>query len=263
MQATRPLDGRVALVTGVSRRIGIGTAIAQRLQELGATVHASGWPPHDDEMPWGRDRPDAHQGPTFTVATHDFAQPEVPAALIDEVVDHHGRIDIVAAVHARSSEQSLATVSAEELDRSWAVNVRSIVLLAQRFAEVHRPPPVSEPPTGRMLWFTSGQHLEPMDSTLAYAASKGALQQLTATLDHALSAARIVANCINPGPVDTGWAPPDLHDKVEAMFPDRRWGRPSDVANLVAFLAGDEGSWIRGQVLNSEGGFDRRISGER
>jgi len=111
-----------------------------------------------------------------------------------------------------------------------------------------------------MLWFTSGQHLEPMDGEIAYAVSKGALHQMTASIDHALSTQRIVANCINPGPVDTGWAGSDrgdLHGQVADMFPDGKWGTPDDVANLVGFLVSDEGAWIRGQVLNSEGGFRR------
>jgi 3-oxoacyl-[acyl-carrier protein] reductase len=132
-----------------------------------------------------------------------------------------------------------------------------VVLLAQRFAQRHVSIPSSEPPVGRMLWFTSGQHIGPMDGEIAYAVSKGALHQMTRSIDHALSASRIVANCINPGPVDTGYADGQVHDTVAAMFPDRRWGTPDDVANLAAFLVSDEGSWIRGQVIDSEGGFDR------
>jgi 3-oxoacyl-[acyl-carrier protein] reductase len=87
--------------------------------------------------------------------------------------------------------------------------------------------------------------------------SKGALHQMTGSIDHALSASRIVANCINPGPVDTGYADDASHAAVAGMFPDRRWGTPDDVANLVGFLVSDAGGWIRGQVLDSEGGFDR------
>jgi 3-oxoacyl-[acyl-carrier protein] reductase len=67
----------------------------------------------------------------------------------------------------------------------------------------------------------------------------------------------IVANCINPGPVDTGWASPELHARVATMFPTGRWGTTDDVANLVGFLVGDAGAWIQGQVINSEGGFRR------
>ena len=248
-----PLAGRVALVTGVSRPVGIGATVASRLHELGATVVATGWPAHDDEMPWGAGAIEA----PFAVQQHDLEDPAVPHQLVDEVVAARGGLDIVAAVHARSSSHSLADITVDELQRSWAANVQSIVLLAQRFAAVHQAAPAEQPPRGRMLWFTSGQHLQPMDGELAYAVTKGALHQLAASLDHALSAARIVGNCINPGPVDTGWADGELHEQVAQMFPDKRWGTPDDVANLVAFLVSDEGAWIRGQVLNSEGGFDR------
>lgn len=249
-----PLAGRVALVTGVSRSIGIAIEVARRLHDLGATVHATGWAPHDAEMPWGED-PLTDQ--RFPVGQHDLEDPNVPAALVDEVVETHGRLDVLIAVHARSSDMTFARVDATELDRCWAANVRSIVLLAQRFAERHEAAPADRPPTGRMIWFTSGQHLAPMDGEIAYAVSKGALHQMTRSIDHALAPSRIIANCINPGPVDTGYATGPTHEAVAARFPDGRWGRPDDVANLVAFLASDEGAWIRGQVISSEGGFDR------
>ena len=250
----RRLDGRVALVTGVSRSIGIAVTVAQRLHDLGATVVATGWAPHDAEMPWG----EQPLGSTpFEVGRHDLEDPTVPSGLVDEVIELHGRLDIVAAVHARSSDQGLDEVTASELDRCWAANVRSVVLLAQRFAQRHVSTPSSAPPTGRMLWFTSGQHLQPMDGEIAYAVSKGALQQMTASIDHALSKSRIIANCINPGPVDTGYAEGDRHGAIASMFPDGRWGTPADIADVVGFLVSDEGAWIRGQVLDVEGGFNR------
>ena len=250
----RRLDGRVALVTGVSRPIGIAVAVAQRLHDLGATVVATGWSPHDAEMPWGELPLDPLP---FEAGRHDLADPAVPGALVDEVIELHGRLDIVAAVHARSSARSLDAVSVDELDRCWAANVRSVVLLAQRFAQRHVSIPSSQPPIGRMLWFTSGQHRQPMDGEIAYAVSKGALHQMTASIDHALSTSRIIANCINPGPVDTGYAEGDGHAQISAMFPDGRWGTPADIADVVAFLVSDEGAWIRGQVLDVEGGFNR------
>jgi len=254
MPGPAPLAGRVALVTGVSRPLGIGPAVATRLHALGATVVGTGWPPHDEEMPWASVPLPAQP---FGVGRHDLEDPEAPAALIDDVVERHGAIDIVVAVHARSSHGSIAEVTAAELDRCWAANVRSVVLLAQRFAACHVPAPPDERPRGRMIWFTSGQHLAPMDDELAYAVSKGALHQMTRSVDHALGGHRIVANCINPGPVDTGYAPAAARAAIAQMFPDRRWGTPADVADLVAFLVGDEGSSIRGQVIDAEHGFDR------
>jgi 3-oxoacyl-[acyl-carrier protein] reductase len=253
MSASRDRDGRVALVTGVSRSGQIAEALVDRLRADGITVVATGWPPHDAEMPWGESPLDL----TVPVRRDDFDDAATPQRVIDEVIAEHGRLDIVVATHARSSHKSLADVTADELDRCWRINVRSVVLLAQRLAEVHDPAPMDQPPRGRLLWFTSGQHLGPMDSEIAYAVSKGALHQMTASIDHGLAPARVIANCINPGPVDTGWADDDTRRAVGAMFPDRRWGEPSDIADLVSFLVADAGAWLRGQVLNAEGGFDR------
>jgi 3-oxoacyl-[acyl-carrier protein] reductase len=247
------LIGRVALVTGVSRPGQIAPAVVRRLLDAGARVVATGWPPHDVEMPWGAGEIEL----PIEVRRDDFDDPNTPTTVVDAVIAEHERLDIVVAAHARSSHASLASVDAAELDRCWRVNVRSTVLLAQRFAQVHEPAPSDSAPTGRMLWFTSGQHIGPMDREIAYAVSKGALHQMTASIDHALSVSRIVANCINPGPVDTGWADEATRDAISAMFPDRRWGTPDDVAHLVGFLVSDAGAWIRGQVLNAEGGFDR------
>jgi 3-oxoacyl-[acyl-carrier protein] reductase len=250
----QPLAGRVALVTGVSRPSAIGVAVARRLHLLGAAVDATGWPPHDGEMPWGT----GALGPLpFEVHRDDLERPDAPAQLVDRVLAVHGALDIVVAVHARSSQRSLADVDATELDRCWAANVRSIVLLAQAFARTHRPDPAARAPRGRMIWFTSGQHLAPMDGEIAYAATKGALHQLTRSLDHAMAPHGIVANCVNPGPVDTGYATGDAHAAIAAMFPDGRWQSPDDVADVVELLVSDKGAHLRGQVIDAEAGFDR------
>jgi 3-oxoacyl-[acyl-carrier protein] reductase len=65
-------------------------------------------------------------------------------------------------------------------------------------------------------------------------------------------------NTVNPGPVDTGYAPPDVHEAVRRRFPQARWGDPDDPARLIAWLATDEAAWITGQVINTEGGFRRQ-----
>ncbi len=245
-----PLAGRVALVTGVSRAAGIGAAVVRALLADGATVVATGWPPHDEAMPWaggpGADLPVA-------IERHDLADAQVPAALVDEVVARHGAIDVVVAVHARSADHDLATTTADELDAAWAVNVRSIVLLAQRLAAVHDP----TRPGGRLVWFTSGQHRGPMPDEVAYAVTKAALHGMTATLAAALAPAGIAAMCLNPGPVDTGWAPPTLHAEVASAFPSGRWTAPEDTAAVVAFLVSDAGGALAGQVVDAEFGFRR------
>jgi len=96
-----------------------------------------------------------------------------------------------------------------------------------------------------------------MPDEIAYAVSKGALHQMTATLSDALIDQGVTVNCINPGPTDTGYATGRAHEVIARMFPAGRWGTPEEVANLVAWLASDEAAWMTGQVHVSEGGFRR------
>ena len=265
MSGPSPLSGRVALVTGVSRRAGIGVALVERLLEDGASVLASGWAAHDAEMPWGADPGGvdslvAGLGGTNTRLAYvpaDLEQPAAPGRLVAAAVERFGRIDIVVANHARSSVQSLSDLTVEELDRCWAVNARASVLLAKSLAEIRRAGP-----GGRLVLFTSGQHIGPMANELPYAISKGAIHQMTASLADALAERGITVNCVNPGPVDTGYATGASHARIARMFPAQRWGQPGDVARVVAWLASDDAAWITGQVINSEGGFRRWASRE-
>jgi len=248
------LAGRVALVTGVSRRRGIGYAIAERLLADGACVFATGWSPHDAAAPWGADAalPALEPRERFAWEPADLEDPEIPYALVAAAERRFGRIDVVVANHARSSSQSLTDLDAAELDRCFAVNARASALLAKSLA-ARRPPG----PGGRVVLFTSGQGLAPMPGELPYAISKGAVQAMTASLADALFERGITVNCVNPGPVDTGWATGVLHEAVAQRFPAKRWGRPEDTARLVAWLVSDEAAWITGQVVHSEGGFRR------
>jgi len=186
----------------------------------------------------------------------NLADPAAAGRLVDEVVMRHGRLDIVVATHARSSRGGLAELDAAESELSLAVNLSAVLLLAQRFASVHEPRD-GVPPVGRMLWFTSGQQLGPMSDELIYATTKGALYGITASLADSLANSQIIANCINPGPVDTGYASGDVHAAVASMFPDGQWGTPEALAEFIAFLVSDAGAVIRGQVLDVESGFDR------
>jgi 3-oxoacyl-[acyl-carrier protein] reductase len=252
-----PLRGRVALVTGASRRAGIGYAICRRLAAYGASVFVHHFSPHDAAQPWGADEVSAVLDGVREVASApvadmsvDLADPDAPARLVSAAVAELGGLDILVCNQARSgSDGPLSTITAEMLDAHWTVNARASILLAHAFASLGRP--------GRLIFLTSGQNLGPMPGEVAYAASKGALWSLTATLADELADQGITVNAVNPGPVDTGYAPPDAHAAVAARFPAGRWGEPDDPARLIAWLSTDESRWITGQVINTEGGFRR------
>jgi len=260
-----PLRGRVAVVTGVSRRAGIGYAIARRLAALGASLFLHHYAPHDRDQPWGAD-PGGLQavigGVTEALADSgarvehqeaNLTDPAAPAALIDSAAAAFGALDILVCNHARSGDDGpLGTLTAAMLDAHWAANTRSSILMAQAFAARH-----DGRPGGRIIFMTSGQDLGPMTPEVAYAASKGALASVTRTLADQLADQAVTLNAVNPGPVDTGYAPPDAHESVRRHFPQGRWGTPDDPARLIAWLVTDEAAWITGQVINTEGGFRR------
>ena len=150
----------------------------------------------------------------------------------------------------------LGALDAALLDAHWAVNTRSTILLTQAFAARHAAQHYARP-GGRVIFMTSGQDLGPMTGEVAYAASKGALASITKTLADQLADQRIALNAVNPGPVDTGYAPPEAHEVVRRHFPQQRWGLPDDPARLIAWLVTDEAAWITGQVITTEGGFRR------
>lgn len=254
------LTTRSALVTGVSRRKGIGFAIASRLLSEGAAVFIQSWPQHDRDQPWGGD-PEGIEavladlgalGGPLHHAEVDLADPLAPSALVGKARAALGRLDTLIVNHARSSSGSLTDVTAGELDMSWAVNARATLLLIQSFAvgrEARSP--------GRVVVMTSGQHLGPMPGEIAYVVSKSAVLQSLATIADELAEQGVMVNAVNPGATDTGWATPEVFEAVSRRFPDGSWGQADAAARLVAWLVSDEAAWLTGQVINSEGGFRR------
>ena len=277
-----PLLGRAALVTGVSRRNGIGYAIARRLAALGASLFLQHYSPHDREQAWGAGpggvravidgvaevvastggaggsaggagAGGAGGGASLADTELDLTGAGAPEQLVSAAAAALGHLDILVCNHALSGDDGpLGTLDAAMLDHHWAVNTRSSILLAQAFAAQH-----DGRPGGRVIFMTSGQDLGPMTGEVAYAASKGALASITRTLADQLADQAITLNTVNPGPVDTGYATGETHEAVRRRFPGGRWGTPDDPARLIAWLSTDEAAWVTGQVINTEGGFRR------
>jgi 3-oxoacyl-[acyl-carrier protein] reductase len=272
----KPLTGHVAVVTGVSRSIGIGAAIARRLAGDGADLLLTGWSAHDAEQPWGAGAGSTDDlcdelgasGSRVRYLSVDLADPAAPEVVVSNAVQAFGGVDILVANHARSSRQGLTDLTAAELDLSFAVNARATLLLVKAFVSHRTMPPVgglaTDQPTrqtgGRVVLFTSGQYHGAMPDELPYIASKAVVQQLTAPLAVELAAHAITVNCVNPGPNDTGYAHGDAHGRVAEQMPGQRWGTPTDAARLVAWLVSDEADWVTGQTIASDGGWSARGS---
>lgn len=257
------MERRVAVVTGVSRRGGIGYAIASRLAGLGFDLLLTHFAAHDAEQPWGADDVDAVldgvraqllPGRRLAHLGADLADADAPASVFDLANEQFGHVDALVCNHARSGgDGTLLESTAAMLDAHWAVNARASLLLARALASQH-----DGRPGGRIVFLTSGQQLGPMPGEVCYAASKAALAGVTATLAHELAPRGITVNCVNPGPVDSeSYVTDDLRHALADRFPFGRWGEPDDPARLIAWLVSDDGRWVTGQVLNTEGGFVR------
>jgi 3-oxoacyl-[acyl-carrier protein] reductase len=235
-------------VTGVSRREGIGSAIARRLIAGGTAVFTQGWEAHDASQPWGPGDAPLREG----LAGHldaDLAAPEGPEAVLAAARIALGHVDVLVANHAASVGGTLEELTAASIDEALVVNVRATLLLVQAFAAAF------EGEHGRVVLLTSGQGRGPMPAELPYAASKAALSGIVLSLSDHLAARGITVNAVNPGPTDTGWPSGEIRARVEAAMPRGRWGAPDDAARLVAWLASEDSAWVTGQVIDSDGGF--------
>jgi 3-oxoacyl-[acyl-carrier protein] reductase len=280
MTAT-PLTGRTALVTGVSRRRGIGYAVAVELARLGASVVTHDYAPHDADQPWGADDLTAvHDGvraalTAGAVAAHHCADLRDPAeldAMFSAATALTGSVDILVCNQARSGgDGSILDMTADRLDAHWQANTRATLLLTRRFAaqfgaggpearpgdRPDRRRAIDPASARKVIWFTSGQQHGPMRGEVAYATSKAALAGVTATVAAELLDLGIVLNTVNPGPVNTGYLDPATTDRELPALdtPFGRWGEPSDPARLIGWLVSPAGSWMVGQVLTTDGGL--------
>lgn len=256
-----PLSGRTVLVTGASRRRGIGFAVAAKVADLGASVVVHHHAAHDVRHHGGADHLDSllddlrgrlAPGARVAEVAGDLGTADGPAAVVAAATAAAGHLDVLVCNHAHAGDAvSLASTTATALDTHWTVNTRATLLLTQAFAAQH-----DGRRGGRVVWMTSGQGLGPMPDNLGYVASKAALAGATASVAAELAEARILLNTVNPGPVNTGYLD-DAPDAVLERFPAGRLGRPDDPARLIAWLVSDEGEWMVGQVLHTEGGFRR------
>ncbi|KAA0083546.1 3-oxoacyl-ACP reductase FabG [Mycolicibacterium sp. P9-64] len=241
------LTGRRALVTGASR--GIGAEIVRRLAAEGAAV----------AFTYGASAAEAEKltadvtssGGTAVAIQADSGDPEQVARSVDEAVAKLGGLDILVNNAGVAYIGDVETFPMEQFDRLVAINVRGV------FAAIQRAVPHLGD-AGRIINIGSiNADRVPNPGMSVYAMSKGAVAGLTRGLARELGPRGITVNNVQPGPIATDMNPPEgeFADAARQVMALGRYGHPSDVAGVVAYLAGPDAAYITGANWNVDGGF--------
>jgi 3-oxoacyl-[acyl-carrier protein] reductase len=215
----------LALITGAARANSIAAGIVPRLRAAGWTVVTS-------------DLSDAD-------VLADLSTHEGPEELIAEVNRRYGTITALILSHAHDVESGILDTTAASFDLHVAVNARASLLMIAAFAR-------QAGEDGGVVVALTSDHVT---GNLPYGASKGALDRVVISAARELGPKGISANVLNPGPIDTGWMDDETREGLGSMTPLGRLGRPADVAATVAFLVSEEGRWISGQLIKTDGAF--------
>jgi 3-oxoacyl-[acyl-carrier protein] reductase len=242
---TALLTGKTALVTGASR--GIGSAIAKRLALDGARVIAH----------YGASEAEANAlaqqiqaaGGTVRLIQADLAQPDAATRLGEQVKGE--RLDILVNNAGVAPFADLAGTDEATFDRLAMINMRSLFFITQKIV-----PQMND--GGRIINLSSVVTRVVFPGIPAYAATKGFVDVLTLQLAGVLGARGITVNAVAPGAIDTemsAWIhQPGGSDTLKQIQALPGIGKPEHVADLVAFLASPQSSWITGRTLDVSGG---------
>lgn len=241
------LNNKIAIVTGAAR--GLGKGIAQKLSEEGAfTIIAD-----LNEEACRETVEELHtQGLEATFYPVNIGEFDQVKKLFQLVVDKYGTVDVLVNNAGINRDSTIVKMSEEQWKQVIDINLTGTFFCTQEAAKI-----MKEKEEGRIISISSASWLGNFGQA-NYAASKAGVVGLTKTAARELAKKQITCNAICPGFVDTDMTrevPDKVWDSMISKIPMNRAGQPSDVANLIAFLASDEGSYITGEVINVGGGM--------
>ncbi|MFD8500017.1 SDR family NAD(P)-dependent oxidoreductase [Amycolatopsis sp. NPDC059657] len=238
------LDGKVALVTGGTR--GIGLATARALAEAGATVVLT-----------GRDEAKAKEAAASAGAAAglalDVTDAKAVAALVRGVAKEHGKLDIVVANAGIMEDALLGMIREELVDTTLSTNVAGTIHTVQAAARA-----MMRKKTGAIVVLASIVGEYGSAGQTVYAASKAAVANIARSAAKELGRSGIRVNAVAPGVIETELTAGLSEDARESNIgstPLGRLGKPEDVANAIKFLVSDDAAFITGQVLGIDGGL--------
>jgi 3-oxoacyl-[acyl-carrier protein] reductase len=239
---------KVAIVTGASR--GIGAAVAERLAGDGFTVviNYSG----DTKSAETLARKIEAKGGRALAVKADVSDPTAVRGLFDAAAAAFGGIDVLINNAGIMKLAKIADSDDALFDQQIAVNLKGSFNAMREAAKRLRD-------GGRIVNFSTSVVGTRLETYGVYAATKSAIETMTAILSKEMRGRNITVNAVAPGPTATdlflAGKSPELIERLAKMSPLERLGTPEDIASVVAFLAGPDGSWINGQVLRANGGI--------
>jgi NAD(P)-dependent dehydrogenase (short-subunit alcohol dehydrogenase family) len=246
------MKGKVAVLTGASS--GIGLATAKVFVENGATVIAVGR--NENELKALRDETRSPNG-AIRVHLADITETSQVDRLISETIQNFGQIDVLVNAAGILMSGSIENTTLDEWDKMMNINLRSVLYISQKCV------PHLEMTGGNIVNVSSVTGLRAFPNILAYCVSKAGIDQFTRCSALELAPKGIRVNAVNPGVVETnlhrrGGMNEDDYARFLASakntHPIGRHGQPSEVADLIYFLASDKAGWITGATISIDGG---------
>jgi 3-oxoacyl-[acyl-carrier protein] reductase len=239
---------KVAIVTGASR--GIGAVVAERLAREGFAViinYSANASPAETLV-----RQIEARGGRALAAKADVSDPVAIRGLFDAAERAFGGIDVLVNNAGIMKLARVADSDDASLDQQIAVNLKGSFYGMREAARRLRD-------GGRIVNFSTSVVGTKLETYSIYAATKAAVETMTAILSKELRGRNITVNAVAPGPVATELfltgKSPELIERMAKTSPMERLGTPEDIASAVSFLVGPDGGWINGQVLRANGGL--------